>query len=531
MIAKATLFSATLGEDGLVEPPLGALYIAAALERDGWEIDFRDYQLHPGASCFDPNLVCDCLAGHADVVLIACFVDMLPAVIAAAEIIKATRDDCHIVLGGPGPTGGASKIMEAFEALDGVVLGEGEETIREWASRYLTGRLDARPIAGMVHRYDGAVVVGPARARIWDDKEIARPAYHCLDWSKYSAARVVTTRGCPYHCSFCDVAPLWGRRAVYRDLDDTVDEIAHLYERYGQSEIAISDDTFVLNRERVRKFCESMLERRLPVRWGCFGRINLMSEDLMDLMARAGCCAVFYGIDSGSPAVLKRTFKELDPKTIVPTVQKSSQYFAVVEASFIWGYPFESYDDFMATLDLACAVSQFAPRVNVQLHMLSPLPSSPIFKAFEGHLVEPESEDRPWLLLPALLLDRRAAALRRVIDKEPRLFPGFFCFPTPDKHAKRARLQNTRRALHATIGRSLTESAVRRLLVQTDEALEKTLLAEAGTPEERIGVGLALGKFRRVRWRDRLYAPGGLGGRRETAFVRQRNDMMAGGAP
>jgi anaerobic magnesium-protoporphyrin IX monomethyl ester cyclase len=527
MIARATLLSATLGEDGMVEPPLGALYIAAALERDGWAIDFRDYQLHPNASCFDPDLICDCLAGHEDVLLISCFVDMLPAVIAAAGKIKAARSGAYIVLGGPGPTGGANKLMEIFESLDAIVLGEGEETIREWASHYLAGSLATRPIAGMVHRYEGMAIAGPARARIWQAESIAPPAYHHLDWSKYSAARVVTTRGCPYHCSFCDVAPLWGRRAVYRELHDIIDEIEHLYERHGQAEFAISDDTFVLNRDRVRQFCELMLERRLSVRWGCFGRINLMSEDLMELMARAGCGAVFYGIDSGSPAVLKRTFKELDPEIILPTVQTSSRYFAVVEASFIWGYPFETYEDFLSTLDLACAVSQFAPRVNVQLHMLSPLPSSPIFETFKGELQEPEAEDRPWLLLPALRTDPKAAGIRGVIDQAPRLFPGFFSFPTPDKQAKRARLQNVRSALHATIGRSLTDVAIRRLLAQPDEAVEQKLLAEAATPEERIGVGLALGRFRRVRWGNHVHTPGGLSGRRGAAMARQRNDLMS----
>jgi hypothetical protein len=163
--------------------------------------------------------------------------------------------------------------------------------------------------------------------------------------------------------------------------------------------------------------------------------------------------------------------------------------------------------------------------------MLSPLPSSPILADFEGDLLEPEAEDRPWLLLPGLRVDPRARVLRRVIGIAPELFPGFFNFPTPDRHAKRAKLEEVRSALHATIGKSLTDNGVRRLLTQPDGALEAKLLADASTPEERIGIGLALSRFRRARWQSTADEPAGLAGTRGAALARERNDMMARDAP
>src|SRR6478735_6550396 len=78
MTKQATLFSATLGEDKKVEPPLGPLYIASALQEVGWEVDFRDYQTFEGADSFHPEFIVECLDGHAAVVMISCFVDMLP---------------------------------------------------------------------------------------------------------------------------------------------------------------------------------------------------------------------------------------------------------------------------------------------------------------------------------------------------------------------------------------------------------------------------------------------------------------------
>ena len=521
----ATLMSATLGEDGKVEPPLGPLYIASALQSVGWAVDFRDYQLEPDADAFDPDRICRFLDGHRDTVLISCFVDMLPVVIAACEIIKAARPETTIILGGPGPTAKAASLLTIFPALDGIVMGEGEDTVVEWAlsEQAQPAVAPTPPIAGMVRRHNGHLVEGPKRDRIPGDRFML-PAYDLLDWSRYTSARLVTTRGCPYRCSFCDVAPLWGRRAVYRDLDATIDEMLLLRDRYGKSGIAIVDDTFVINRDRVREFCQRLIERDCGLQWGCFGRINLMSEPLIELMARAGCKAVFYGIDSGSPAILKSTLKELDPKTILPVLETSAAYFDRIEASFIWGYPFETYDDFTHTLELAGQASLLAPKVNVQMHMLSPLPSSPLYQQFDGTLLPPEPEDRDWLLLPALLLDERATAVRRIIDRAPELFPGFFTFPTPDKARKRADLRRAMKALDHTVGLTVFDPDVGGLLSEDNRSAEISLLQQAESPHELIGVGLALGLFRRTRRRHSALAAKDIV--RGPSLVRQRNDGL-----
>ena len=402
MIDSITLCSATLGEDGQCEPPLGPLYIAAALREAGVAVDFRDFQLYEGAHGFSGEPLARFLDGHAPTVALSCFVDMLPAVIDATRRLHEQRPDTMILLGGPGPTATAGQILEQYPWIGAVVRGEGEETVQEWVRS--AAEADGRPIAGLTYRHGDQVVHGPDRARSRDLD--ARPAYDLLDWNRYSHARIITTRGCSYRCSFCDVTALWGNRTVYRELDATVAEMELLRDRYGKSMIGIADDTFVLNRNRVRAFCELLIERRSGIEWGCFGRINLMTPELVELMARAGCRAVFYGIDSGSQAVLDRTVKRVRAEQVVPVLKLSAQYFDTIEASFIWGYPFETADDFARTMDLAGQAALLAPKVNVQLHMLSPLPLSPIYREFTGELLEPEPEDRRWLLLPALQAER-----------------------------------------------------------------------------------------------------------------------------
>ncbi len=334
---------------------------------------------------------------------------------------------------------------------------------------------------------------------------------------------MITTRGCAYRCSFCDVTALWGNRSVYRDVDAVIDEMLHLRDVYGKRVITIVDDTFVQDRRRVRAFCDGMIERRAGLAWSCFGRINLMSPELLDRMAEAGCNSIFYGIDSGSPAVLARTHKMVRAESIVPVVRHSAAVFDHVDASFIWGYPFEHLDDFKMTLDLVAQVSEFAPRVTAQLHLLSPLPNSPIYREYPDVLREPEPEDRPWLLLPGVLIDPRAEEIGALICAAPDLYPGFYTLPTPDKDQKRSLLENVMRAFNRTIGQTLLDGRLGGLLEHDSPELERALIDAEQHPCPRIGVGMAVSFLRRSR-RRRQGECNPFAGTRGASLVRTRND-------
>jgi anaerobic magnesium-protoporphyrin IX monomethyl ester cyclase len=499
-IEAVTLCSATMGEDGGVEPPIGPLYIAAAFEQMNVEVDFRDFQLQENAHGFSGVVLAKFLAGHHEVVAISCFVDMLPAVIDATRRLHRARPDTIFLLGGPGPTASARRILEEYSWISGVVRGEGEETTCDWV-RFMRGELDG-PVSGMAQRQGREILDGGTRARRRQLDELPLPAYHLIDWGHYTHARLITTRGCSYKCSFCDVTALWGNRSIYRGLEATLAEIEMLRDRYGRKSVAIVDDTFVLNRDRVRAFCKLLLERRTGIRWGCFARINLMTPALVELMAEAGCEAVFYGIDSGAESVLERTVKKVHAADVMPVLRLSARYFDKIEASFIWGYPFETLADFRDTMRLAAEASSLAPRVNVQIHMLSPLPMSPIYREFSNGLLEPEIEDRPWLLLPALFLDKSAATVREIVRAAPDIYPGFYTLPTPAKKAKRKLLQRSMRVLDRTIGMTFTDQRTARLIEEDDDATERLLFERQKHPADQVGVGLAIGFFRRVRRRE-----------------------------
>ena len=180
---------------------------------------------------------------------------------------------------------------------------------------------------------------------------------------------------------------------------------------------------------------------------------------------------------------------------VEPVIAYSAEIFDFVEASFIWGYPFEELDDFKMTLDLAGRVSRWAPGVNVQLHRLSPLPNSPIYREYPSPLLEPEPRDKPWLLLPAVLLEPQAAAISRLVRAAPDVYPGFFTLPTPDEGEKRRLMSMVKRTLDRTVGATVFDPETARLLDEEAPEIERALFEAETDSTGRIGVGLALSFF------------------------------------
>ena len=122
--------------------------------------------------------------------------------------------------------------------------------------------------------------------------------------------------------------------------------------------------------------------------------------------------------------------------------------------------------------------------------------------------MEPDPEDRNWLLLPSVLLDKRADVIRPLVKAHPEIYPGFYTFPTPDKVKKRNLLNNCMSSLNRTIGMTLFDERISSLLERDDRDTEVRLLKSADGAADRIGVGMALGFFRRTR--------------RRKAFIEQR---------
>jgi anaerobic magnesium-protoporphyrin IX monomethyl ester cyclase len=404
--------------------PAGILSIAAVLKRAGHGVTVRD---HPVRSYrgFDAGSFRTSLEGADGILGVGCMSDTLPFILRALEGFKAEHPGSTVILGGPGPTGIAGGIIETFPFIDAVVRGEGEATMLELVDAIERGGpLDREHVKGISWRRGTEAVSNPSRERIADLDELPMPLYESIPMDEYSLINVVSSRGCPYQCTFCDVAPLWGRKHCRRGAESIAGEIRYLKERYGKTNFEFTDETFVLKRAAVLDFCAALREKDLGVRWSCTGRVNLVDEGLLEEMASCGCGGLFFGVESGSDAVLSRIKKDFTAGEVIDAMHRTSRHMRAV-SSFIWGFPFETPHDLAQTLLVMVYLSGIG--VDTRLNRLAPFPLAPLHEEYGSSLVS-RLDGRIASPLEPFELSTLPADVRELVSAYPNLFPEFYWF-------------------------------------------------------------------------------------------------------
>jgi len=374
---KILLVNPPYEESIYTEPPLGLAYIAAMLENDfevrifdcvamGWDLERYGEELKK----FSPDIVG--------------ITAMTPTLSSAAELAKTTKrilPNAKIVLGGPHITLLSEETMKEIPELDFGIMGEGEYVMRELAIALKNGKpLDFK---GIVYRKDGKIVSNGRSELIQNLDALPFPARHLLPMDKYTKVvgepkkfvTMMTARGCPYNCIFCAKA-IFGRIYRERSVKNVIEEIVQLKKEYGIKEIVFYDDSFTLNRDRIMKLCDEMIKLDYRIKWKCETRVNLVDEELLKKMKKAGCYVIAYGIESGVQKNLDFLAKGVKLEDIRKAVEMTKKAGIEVEAYFIIGIPGETKEDAERTI-------KFAKELDVdyvQFSILTPLPDTDLYK-------------------------------------------------------------------------------------------------------------------------------------------------------
>lgn len=412
--------------------PLGPLYITSALEKAGFSVDFRDYQLADPEDPFDSKAMADFLSNPAPVLGVSSMTNLLPFTILAMKEFKERYPDVTVVLGGVGTKAIEKMLMEEFPWIDIIVRGEGEITSVELL-RCLTSGGDLRKVPGITFRAGEEVIENPEQIRITDIDLIDLPAFHKIDIKKYKGYGVITSRGCPYPCTFCSVAPIWGLKPVIRSNESVISEMKYLHEKAGIKLFLFQDEFFLSSPQRALSFSEDLFKSGLSVKWKAFGRVDLTTRETMEAMAKSGCIELRFGIESGSDKVLKLTKKGFTSEDATRVVTEAVQVFPRVDTFFVWGFPFETMDDFYQSVFQMISFRMMGARILPSL--LSLLPQTEIYREYKDKSELEFCED----LFPEYMITGHEISNfinvsishnhRHIFDfikKYPYLFPGFF---------------------------------------------------------------------------------------------------------
>jgi len=250
-----------------------------------------------------------------------------------------------------------------------------------WLGKEKNTQYAIRNTKGLVWRDGAEIVMNPSRPFIANLDDLPLPRHELLPWQKYRAPLVggpytflVSSRGCPAACRFCIKHVSYGRSVRFRSPENVLAEIAQLV-ALGISNIHMYADLFTINREHVVGICEGILEQGWKLRWTCNSRVDFVDEELLQLMARAGCWMISWGIESAEPAMLERMHKGITTEQVAQALRWSKAAGIMNWGYFIIGLPGETEASIRKTID-------FAKQLPIDLalfHIAAPHPGTPFF--------------------------------------------------------------------------------------------------------------------------------------------------------
>ena len=323
--------------------PQGVYYIAALLKKHGYDVQILNWHAINKA----PHKIKDRLIeARPDVIGFSILHANRWGGIEIARIARQLNPDIKIVFGGIGATFLWEHFLGHFPEIDYVVIGEGEYTFLNLVNCLNDGELNKiEQIKGLAYRRDGQAVRNEDAATICELDQLPNPAQY------FNYQHVSLTRGCAGKCNFCGSPQFWGRQVRFHSPDYFVEQLELLYAR-GNRFIYVADDTFTINRNRVIEICRKIIQKKMEIDWTAISRVDMIDEDVLYWMRKAGCIQISYGIESGSQNIRKFLNKNISDEQIFRAFELTQRYGIMARAYFIYGCPQESRQTIQQTIDL-----------------------------------------------------------------------------------------------------------------------------------------------------------------------------------
>ena len=360
-------------------PPLGLAYLASYIRERGYEPVIVDLNID---DLDDRDLTALIDARQPVAVGISFMTNQYGEALGVAAIAKAARKDMPIIAGGPHASALPRELLHECVAIDYVVVGEGEVTFAELLD-FLGAGGDASNICGLCYRTDEGVVQNPRRELIADIDSLPSPAWDLLKPDKYSvhsitkenAYVILSSRGCPNQCIFCDSHTIFGRQFRGRSAENIFQELELLHRDYGMTSFDFVDDMITLKKERVMELCRLIDESGIAFTWMANARVNTLDVEMLAAMKKSGCVRIDVGVESGDPRVRARAKKGITDQQIINAHKMAREAGIQVGTFTMVGNLGETMSSVKMTADLLKDISD-----DVMVSIACPFPGTELYR-------------------------------------------------------------------------------------------------------------------------------------------------------
>ena len=346
-------------------PPLGLLHIASYIRQFGHSPDVIDTTARKWSL---NKTVEHVLSLHPDIVGISAKTINISNSNELAKKLKKNGLKAPIVLGGAHVTAVPIETMKRFKAIDYGVIGEGEITFLDLIKK-IESKDSMAEVEGIIWRNgNGQIILNPNRGYIKNLDDLPLPAWDLLpdfpngynhsvlETKRLPAASIMTSRGCPFQCTFCD-HKIFGSMVRHHSAEYSLKIIRHLKDNYGIKDLMILDDNFILDKKKLFVICNTIIEEKIDLSWYCMGHSKFMTEDRLQKIRDAGCWLIEIGIESGCDRILRLLKKNTTKNKIAEAVKRAKDIGLKVKGNFIFGLPTETKESLKETVQFATNIA------------------------------------------------------------------------------------------------------------------------------------------------------------------------------
>ena len=387
-----------VGNVGGFLPPLGISYIASFLRQSGYNVDVIDAL---SLQMTEEEIINAIKAKDPKVIGLSSLTPMFNRAVQLSKKIQECFPEKLIIIGGQHATIMTREVLSENECFDIVVCGEGENTVLglmnsfracNYDKKELLGNADClSKIKGIAFRNCSTIVQNPAGDHIKDLDTLPFPAWDLLPMEKYiplpnqylrqPVVHMITTRGCPFVCSFCSCNAVFGRAIRSHSPQRVIESIKHVMEKYGTKEISFWDDTITVNKKWIKDVCRRMIDEKLDITWTCLSRVDTIDREMVSLMKRAGCWNIFFGFEAGNQELLDNIKKGIKVEQSKKVMKWMKEEGIEVRASFMLALPGE-------TPEMAEETIKFAIELDpdyAQFSVTTPYPGTSLYDNVEQY--------------------------------------------------------------------------------------------------------------------------------------------------